>query len=165
MYEAYAINLLQPLDRSPTSNYEAKVPAMTHYTNFPFTYLFRYQNGYYGVNATGVYLLGGKTDDGAPIAWKVRTGETDFNTPERKTVESVYFAGRIGSEATVTLYASEETTHAQTFTTPRGAAPKSHRQVFAKGLKARYFALGLSGTKEFELDTVEPSVVNTKRRI
>ncbi|OOV05751.1 hypothetical protein RF819_02665 [Rhodoferax fermentans] len=164
-YEAYAINLLQPLDSSPSNQYDAKVPAATHYTNFPFTHVVRYKNSYYGANSTGLYLLEGTTDDGAPIPFDVKTCETDFGAPEHKTVESAYLAGRLGSAATVTLTAREETTVTQAFVTPRSTKPQNHRQGFARGLKARYFALGISGEKEFELDTVDLSVGTTKRRI
>jgi len=164
-YEAYAINLLQPLDQSPSNQYDAKVPAATHYTNFPFTHVVRYKNSYYGANSTGLYLLEGTTDNGTPIPFAVKTCETDFGAPEIKTVESAYLAGRLGNAATVTLFAREDTTNAQAFTTPRSAKPQSHRQVFSRGLKARYFALGISGSKEFELDTVDFSVGTTKRRL
>lgn len=164
-YEAYAMNMLQPLDQSPTNQYDAKVQAVTHYTNFPFTHVVRYKNSYFGANSTGLYLLEGTTDAGAPIPFEVKTHETDFGSPEHKTVESAYFAGRIGPAETVTLYAREDTVNAQSFTTPRGAKPQSHRQAFARGLKARYFALGIAGSGEFDLDTVDFSVGTTKRRI
>ena len=164
-YEAYAMNLLQPQDQSPTNQYEAKVPAVTHYTNFPFTHVVRYKNSYFGANSTGLYLLEGTTDDGSPIPFEVKTHETDFGSTEHKTVESAYFAGRIGPAETVTLYAREDTVNAQAFTTPRGNKPQSHRQAFSRGLKARYFALGIAGSGEFELDTVDFSVGTTKRRI
>jgi len=161
-YEAYAVNLGH-LPR--VTNQEMPVDEVTHYTNFPFTHVVRYKGSYYGANSTGLYLLEGTTDSGTPIPFAVKTCETDFDKPEHKTVESVYFAGRIGNAETVTLFAREETTHVQTFTTPRNTKPQSHRQTFARGLKSRYFALGLSGSKEFELDTIDLSVGTTKRRI
>lgn len=161
-YEAYAVNLGH-LPR--VTNQEMPVDEVTHYTNFPFTHVVRYKGSYYGANSTGLYLLEGTTDSGTPIPFAVKTCETDFDKPEHKTVESVYFAGRIGNAETVTLFAREETTHVQTFTTPRNTKPQSHRQMFARGLKSRYFALGLSGSKEFELDTIDLSVGTTKRRI
>lgn len=164
-YEAYVVNLLEALDTNPRSNYEAKVPETTRYTNFPFTHVIRHQGSYYGANSTGLYLLEGTTDDGVDIPFAVKTCETDFDSPQLKTVESAYFAGRIGNAETVTLYAREETTHAMSFTTPRNTKPQSHRQVFPRGEKARYFAVGISGTKEFELDTIDLSVGTTKRRI
>lgn len=160
-YEAYALNLLHD---NPNTN-EEPISEMTRYTNFPFTHVVRYKNSYYGANSTGLYLLEGTTDNGTAIPFEVKTAETDFGKSERKTVESAYLAGRIGGAETVTLYAREETTHAMNFTTPRNTTPQNHRQKFPRGVKARYFALGISGSKEFELDAVELSVGTITRRI
>jgi len=160
-YVAYAVNLKH--DNLNTN--EAPIDEVTRYTNFPFTHVVRYKNSYYGANNTGLYLLEGTTDDGAAISFEVKTAETDFAKASLKTVESGYFAGRLGAAETITLYAREETTHAMSFTTPRSTAPQNHRQVFPRGVKARHFALGISGSKEFELDTVDLSVGVTNRRI
>lgn len=164
-YEAYAINLLQPLDSNPSNNYEAKVPAVTRYTHFPFTHVVRYQNSYYGANSTGLYLLEGTTDDGAPIPWAFKTAMTDFNTPNKKTVASAYFSGRFGPASTISLIEGEKAPNTYSFSTPRGTLAQNHRQKFGKGTKGRYYALAASGTGECELDGIEPEVHQLTRRI
>lgn len=156
-YEAYAVNLKHS---DPNANDE-----ITRYTNFPFTHVVRHKNSYYGVNSTGLYLLEGTTDDATPIPWAVKTAMTDFKSPEKKTVASAYFGGRFGPASTVQLHAGEQTPNTYSFATPRDDLAQNHRQVFGKGLKERYFALGASGTGVCEIDSIELDVRKTNRRI
>lgn len=156
-YEAYALNL--------NHTGEKVVDQMTHYTNFPFTHVVRYKNSYYGVAAGGLYLLEGTTDAGAPIAWQFKTGITDFGTANLKTVTYAYFGGRFGPGATVSIYPSESGGNSYSYTTPRGQAAQNYRQQFGRGLKARYFAVGASGTDALELDSLELITDTLSRRI
>lgn len=155
-YEAYAVNLKHS-DKAPDQ--------VTRYTNFPFDQIVRYKNSYYGMNATGLYLLEGTTDDGDPIPWEVATHITDFGSPKLKTVERAYFGGRIGPDATVTLSVGEQADNSYSYTTPRGQTVQNYRQVFGKGAKARYFSIGVSGNDAFELDSLELAVTELTRRI
>lgn len=156
-YEAYALNL--------NHTGEKVVDQMTHYTNFPFTHVVRYKNSYYGVAAGGLYLLEGTTDVGAPIAWQFKTGITDFGTANLKTVTYAYFGGRFGPGATVSIYPGESGGNSYSYTTPRGQAAQNYRQQFGRGLKARYFAVGASGTDALELDSLELITDTLSRRI
>ena len=156
-FDAYVVNLMH---RGGST-----VDEVTHYTNFPFTHVVRYQNSYYGVNSTGLYLLEGTTDDGDPIEWAVQTAMEDFGSPRRKTVDSVYIEGRLGAATTVSLQSGEKTPNTYSHTTPRGATAQNHRQKLGRGVKERYHALGLAGDGEFELDAVEFNERETNRRI
>ena len=163
-YEAYAVNLRHaPRGRGQ----EAPVDEVSRYTNFPFTHIVRHKNSYYGANSTGLYLLEGTTDAGAPVAYAVRTALTDFKSPTRKTVASVYFGGRLGPEATLTLHAGEGAqAAAYSYTTPRGALAQNHRQAFGRGIRQhRYYAIGIAGEGAMELDGLELNVHNSTRRI
>jgi len=164
-YEAYAVNLLRSIDRNPNNNYIAALDEVTHYTNYPFTHVVRYQGSYYGANSTGLYLLEGTTDDGAAIAFAVKTAVTDFKTPNKKTLASAYFSGRFGPASTISLHEGEKAPNTYSFTTPRGTLAQNHRQKFGKGTKGRYFALSVSGTGTCELDGIEPEVHQLTRRI
>ena len=164
-YEAYAVNLLRSVDRNPNNNYIAALDEVTHYTNYPFTHVVRYQGSYYGANSTGLYLLEGTTDDGAAIAFAVKTAVTDFKTPNKKTLASAYFSGRFGPASTISLHEGEKAPNTYSFTTPRGTLAQNHRQKFGKGTKGRYFALSVSGTGTCELDGIEPEVHQLTRRI
>ena len=161
-YEAYAINL----NHTPKPGVEP-VDETTRYSRFPFTHIVRYKDGYYGVAADGLYLLGGTTDNGVPTPYAVKTATTDFKSPYQKTVASAYLGGRLGPGATVTLHAGEGAqSQAYPYTTPRGALAQNYRQVFGKGIRHhRYYALGLSGTDVLELDNIELDTHQMTRRI
>lgn len=161
-YEAYALNLKHTRPPQPG---EQPVDEMTHYTNFPFTHIIRHQNSYYGVNGTGLYLLEGTTDNGAAIPYEARTHITDFNETRHKTPVSAYIGGRLGASSTVTLYVGDGTPKPYSFTTPRGAAAQNYRQRFGLGIKHRYFALGIAGSKELSVDTFDFDTATMTRRI
>lgn len=161
-YEAYAVNLKHTSDKSPDE--------VTRYTNFPFTHIVRYQNSYFGANETGLYLLEGTTDYAATptaIPWAWKTAMTDFGYPEFKTIESIYFGGRLGRAETITLYAGEGAqTQAYHYTTPRGELAQNYRQKMGKGIRDhRYYALGANGSGELELDTADFNIAKRTRRI
>lgn len=157
-YEAYSINLTHPAsDQSPTDE-------VTRYTNFPFTHVVRYQGSYFGVAADGLYLLEGTTDNGAAIPYAVRTCADDFKAPELKNVASAYLAGRLGP-LTVSLHAGEDGAESYEFDTLRGPLARNHREKFGRGVKNRYFALGLTGNGALELDSIELEINKMKRRI
>jgi hypothetical protein len=161
-YEAYAVNLKHT--QQPGDN-TTPVDEMTHYTNFPFTHVVRYKNSYYGANSTGLYLLEGTTDAGTAIPWAVQTAMTDFGDTHKKTISAALFSGRFGPASTVSLIAGEQTPTTYNFSTPRDQLAQNHRQVFGKGLKERYYALGASGSDTMQLDTLELDVNKLSRRI
>lgn len=159
-YEAYALNL----NHKPVPGKEP-TDEMTRYTNYPFDKIIRYKNSYFGANSTGLYLLEGTTDDAAPISYSVKTKLTDFGTDQMKTPEAAVFGGRLGPDATVTVYTGETEDDVYAYTTPRGQDVQNYRQKFGKGLKARYYAFGIQGDGAMVLDTVSFDIAKLKRRI
>lgn len=163
-YETYAVNL------KPKARFrEEPVNEVTRYTNYPFEQIVTYQGNTYGVGPTGLFLLGGSTDYASPtptaIPWAWKTALSDNDKPQLKTPLSVYFSGRVGAAATVTLYAGESGNNAYTYTTPRDANPQSYRQKFGRGLKTRYMALGMSGTTALEIDKIDLEVSTLQRKL
>lgn len=163
-YEAYAINL----KHQPKPGKEP-IDEVTHYTNFPFTHIVRYKNSYFGANSTGLYLLDGTTDYATPtptaIPWAFKTAMTDFKSQQHKTVASAYFGGRLGAAATIDLHVGEDGPQTYSYATVRTDHAQNYRQVFGKGTKARYYALGASGTGTLELDDIDLDVHTLSRRI
>jgi hypothetical protein len=145
-YEAYAVNLLTALDRNPQNQYDPDVREVTHYTNFPFNQIVRFNNHYYGVADDGLYLLEGDTDNGTAIPWKFRTTLTDAGSKQKKRIKSLYFGARLHSQVTVTLVVGEKQDQEYSYTTPRDATAQSYRQKFGKGIKTRYFAIEVGDT-------------------
>ena len=160
-YEAYTLNL----NHSPGHPGETVVDETTRYTNFPFTHVIRYQNSYYGVSDGSLYLLEGTTDDGVDIPYEVVTAKTDFGQTLTKTLVSAYLGGRIGPAETITLIAGDSAPVSYAYTTPRGPHAQNYRQKFGRGIKDRYYALGVSGAAEFSLDTIDIELNQLTRRI
>jgi hypothetical protein len=155
-FEAYAINL----NHTPRPGV-LPIDEATRYTDFPFTHIVRYKNSYYGVAADGLYLLEGTT----AVNWAFKTAVTDFKSTLQKTVASTYFGGRLGTAATVTAYPGEDSATAYTYPVVRSDHEQNYRVPFGKGVKARYWALGASGSGTLELDNIEFDTHLTKRRI
>ena len=159
-YEGYATNLNHTSAPGVTP-----VDEITHYTNYPFDRIVRYKNSYFGMNNTGLYLLDGTTDNGTPTAWAVQTTETDFGVANLKTVEQAYFGGRLPPATTVSLLAGEGASTPYAYTTPRGALAQNYRQPFGRGIKSRFFSIGLAGTGAMTLDNVDLTVTTLARKI
>jgi hypothetical protein len=137
---------------------------MTRYTNYPFDRIVRYKNSYFGMNSTGLYLLEGTTDNGTAISYEVKTAMTDFDSPQKKTVEMAYFGARFGA-ATISLHVGESGTESYSYTTPRGAAAQNYRQAFGRGIKSRYYALSVAGSETFSLDTLTLNIAELARKV
>lgn len=159
-YEAYAVNL----KHNPKPRMEP-VDEVTRYTNYPFNQIVRYKNQYYGIANDGIYLIGGALDDGDPLSWAWKTALEDNDTLEKKTVRAAYFSGRVGPEAEITVYAGETGQNAYAYTTPRNADPQNYRQVFGRGVKGRYYAIGVEGDTTLELDGLDLQVDKLARKI
>lgn len=159
-YEAYAINL----NHTPRPGVDP-VDETTRYTNYPFDRIVRYKNSYFGMNSTGLYLLEGTTDAGTDTAWAFQTAETDFKSPQKKTVEMIYFGGRLPPAVTISLIAREDTANTYAYTTPRGPHAQNYRQPFGRGVKARYFSFGVAGTGTLEIDSVTLNVTTLARKV
>lgn len=138
-YEAYAVNL-KPGPKMPNQ--------VTRYTNYPFNQIVRFKNRYIGVADDGLYELGGDTDydadtpTGPPWAW--HTGETDFNSPQKKNVRESMFAGRLGPSATASVSVREAVAQTYDATIVRGSSAQNHRIKYGRGLSARYWSFGWS---------------------
>lgn len=162
-YEAYTMNLVGPVDLDLRSPHSPSGREITRYTNFPFDQIVRHGDKYYGVSSTGLYLLGGDTDDGAPIPWAFRTATTDFGTIQRKTVVSAYLGGKVMPTATATIFAGEAGEINYTYPVPPSATNQNYRVRFGRGLKTRYFALEMADARggdvradsiDFEINTM-----------
>ena len=160
-YEAYALNLKHQDAESPDE--------LTHYTNYPFDKIVRYQNSYFGVNATGLYLLEGTTDFAepapTPVLWAFKTAMTDFELPNLKTVNWAYFGGRMAPAATVSIHFGDTGEQSYAYATPRGASAQNYRQPFGRGIKSRYYAFEAEGAGVLSLDSILFDIAKSARKV
>lgn len=160
-YEAYALNLNH---RNPDSPDE-----LTRYTNYPFDRIVRYENSYFGMNATGLYLLEGTTDFAEPtptkVPWRFKTGLTDFESPNLKTVNWAYFGGRMAPAATISIHYGDTGEQNYAYSTPRGAEAQNYRQPFGRGIKSRYYAVEAEGSGALSIDSMMFDIASMARKV
>lgn len=160
-YEAYALNLKHQDPESPDE--------LTRYTNFPFDRIVRYKNSYFGVNSTGLYLLEGTTDFAGPtptkVPWAFKTGMTDFESANLKSVNWAYFGGRMAPAATISIHYGDTGAQNYAYATPRGASAQNYRQAFGRGIKSRYYAFEAAGEGELSLDSMLFDVAKMARKV
>jgi hypothetical protein len=166
VFSTYVLNLYHP---KVAANSPQKEDELTTYSNFAFDRIIRYKDDYYGVSKNGLFRLGGTTDyaDPAPkdIAWSFKTCMTDFGVEQLQTVDSAYFGGRLGPEANITLYYGDEGSESYSYSTPQDSSAQNYRQLFGRGIRARYFALGVSGGGAMALDSIVFSVTTLTRTV
>jgi hypothetical protein len=158
VYEAYSITLEDGRD-----GLEAYT---THYTNYPFDRIVRFNGKYYGVAADGLFELNGDTFNGAPIVSVVETAPTDFKQRTMKRPVSLYLSGRLSADVKVSVTSAEEDTNRYTYKPVVKTGSRTHRVLFGKGVRARYIAYALTNTDggDFELDDITPEIVVMERR-
>lgn len=160
-YEAYALNLNH---RNPDSPDE-----LTRYTNYPFDRIVRYENSYFGMNATGLYLLEGTTDFAEPtptkVPWRFKTGLTDFDSPNLKTVNWAYFGGRMAPAATISIHYGDSGEQNYAYSTPRGSEAQNYRQPFGRGIKSRYYAVEAEGSGALSIDSMMFDIASMARKV
>lgn len=156
-YEAYAMHMSQ----SPGS----MTNQVTRYSGYPFTRIVRFRGESYGIAADGIYLLGGPTDAGLPIAWRFESCLTDFGLAQKKNVASAYFAGRLGANVSVKVVAGDSPSQTHVHTTVPVAHAVNHREKLGRGRVTRYFAFGASGSGDLSLDAMEFEINQATRRI
>lgn len=163
-YEAYAMNMLMPPIPDPSVTTANQI---THYTNYPFTQIVRYNGSYFGVGSDGLYLLEGDTDNNDPIPWAIQTAMTSFGSKQMKRVVSVYVSGRVLSEIDFTVVVGEESEDIYHYTTPRSVAAQNYRQQFGKGLRSTYYAFGMADPAGnfVEIDSINIEVEVLERAI
>ena len=163
-YEAYALNL----KHNPTPGVEP-VDELTRYTNYPFDRIVRYENSYFGMNSTGLYLLEGTTDFAEPtptkVQWGFKTGLTDFDSPNLKTVNWAYFGGRMAPAATISIHYGDTGEQNYAYSTPRGAEAQNYRQPFGRGIKSRYYAVEAEGSGALSIDSMMFDIASMARKV
>ena len=140
--------------------------AVSEYADFDFDSMTETR----AAKPTGLYTLGGETDNGEPIVAEVLTGETLWDSSLKKRMEQVYFSlPRSSGEGELIVQsrqAAEEVTEYR-YAFPIRASGQS-RGTPGKGIRANYLAFGFSNTAgdAFSLDRMEVVVVqSTNRRV
>ena len=158
-FESYVMNL------KPTN--KARVHEVTHYTQMPFSGMVRWQGNWYGWGPSGLYLIGGDTDEGEPIPWAWNTGITNFGSRQMKVVRETFLHGRLGPTATASVSIGEDADVTYAAVIERGRNAQAHRIKYGKGLKAEYWSFGLADVtgSAMEVDSMQHEPQPLSRKI
>lgn len=134
--------------------------AVTEYSDFDFDSV----AGTLAGNPSGLYTLGGDTDDGNPIVTDVVTGKTLWDDSRKKFLDMVYFSipdGEGRGELIVQGAGEAEYRYPFPFR-PSGQS----RAKPGKGIRENYLAFGFSNPDgdDFTLDRVEVLVAQSRTR-
>ncbi len=139
--------------------------ATTRYESYSFNSFMAVRGKHFGVRDSGVFLLEGEDDAGAPIEAGIALGKHDFGGMQHKHIEAVY----AGVSAAGQLFLKVKAAGCQEYTyRARRVSPHLQEQRFdpGRGLRANYFEFDLvNAGGAFDLDSITFSVVFTKRSI
>lgn len=139
----------------------AATKGLTSYTNFNFTSLANFNGTVYASGPAGLYALGGTTDAGTEIVWRIRTGLTNFNTGKQKGMDAAYLgytaSGRVALKCIVVAPSGEKKAYWYELTSPTAGASAPGRIMIGRGLKSVYWGFELSNITagDIELDIIE----------
>lgn len=132
---------------------------VTEYTGFAFHAITPTHAG----DATGLFLLGGDTDNTLPIVADVLTGKQIMDAAQRKRIPNLYYAVESDATSLVCVVATEDTEYTYDF---RVRADGVSRADPGKGIIESYLQAGLrTAGEDFRLDYIEANVAVTARRI
>ena len=113
-------------------------------------------------SATGLFALGGDTDDGRPIVATVTTGKQLWGGSLKKMLQMVYFSLKGSGTSTMTV-TGENASHSYPFPVRPDGQSRSKPGL---GIRENYLAFGYSNTDsaDFQLDRIEVLVAESKNR-
>lgn len=140
--------------------------AVTEYTSFPFNSFARYNGVVLAAGPDGLYRLGGEDDEGTAISWYVVTGQSDDKKSALKRLTEVLMGLRFDGAVKVRVWKDDDTMYEYTLPNFREGVLHQARVKTGRGLRSRYFKVGVSGTgPTLELDSLQLIMPDTKRRV
>jgi hypothetical protein len=142
--------------------------AVTEFTNHSYNSFARIGRDYYGAGPGGLVRLSGTTDPGnANIDWHLKTGQMDDKDPGLKRLPEVLLGLRSNNKITVDVYPDDNTSYSYKLPVVKKTTIHQHRVRPGKGMRSRWFAVGLRGWKNatLELDSMQVNMTETTRRL
>ena len=135
--------------------------ALSTYSNYPFNSLANFNGKTYAASSEGLYELGGDTDAGEQIVWRLRTGMNTLGTGRNKGMDSAYIGftatGRIALKCIIINAAGEKIVHWYELTPAKAGGPRPGRITMGRGLRSVYWGFELTNVDagDIALDVIE----------
>lgn len=134
--------------------------AVSEYTGWAFQSITPTKAG----TATGLFSLGGDTDDGTAIVGRVQTGKVEWGGSRKSLIDKAFLA--LKGTGTFRLHVSGEAAD-YTYDFTAAASGQSSAQP-GKGIRENYLSFGFSNPsgQAFQLDAIEmPTLKSPNRRV
>lgn len=122
--------------------------AMRSYSNFPFNSYAQMGDHFYGACDTGIYRMGGTTDDGDVIRAVIRTGLVNFGELNKSSVRRAYIGATTSGNLLLRVQAMtvKDVLLEQTYRLVPAdiTKPREHLQDVGKGFKSVYWTFELA---------------------
>ena len=144
--------------------YNLNTGAGSFYEGFRFNSFALIDGEYYGANETGLFRMGGDTDDSLPINLTVTLGTSNLGSSKVKRVPSAY-VGAQSDQPLVLTCRVEGQEYSYTFSRATAALSPAKVQI-GKGLAGVYWQIELKNTDgaNAEIDSLELLVAESAQR-
>lgn len=131
--------------------------AISTYSNFNFNSIACFNGTYLGATDTGIYPLGGNTDNGSNINSKIKTGSMDFGNTFIKYLRDIWVTHRTDGYLKLKILVDEDTTTTvgkQTNIVSNEI--KEERIKLPRGLRGRFYTVELNNVAgaDFDIDSL-----------
>jgi hypothetical protein len=139
----------------------AATKALSTYTNYPFNSFASFNGQTYAASSEGLYRLGGTTDAGTEITWRLRTGMSNFGTGRNKGLDAAYLgwtaSGKIALKCIIVAPTGEKVAYWYELTPRPAANMRPERIPTGRGMRTVYMGFELTNVNasDLELDILE----------
>lgn len=144
--------------------FQPELGSVTTYTNYNFDGCYKFNGKYYFYNSTGLYELGGTTDDGDTIRAIIETAAFSFDTSNAKCLPSIYL-GATNSDQLIIKVRVDGRGEFHYKTKKYTNNLQTQKIDLGKGLNGRYFQFELiTDATEFNMESIEflPMILGRK---
>ncbi len=130
--------------------------ATTQYTNWPFNSMVRFGGKYLGASNSGLFEIGGSSDNQKPIAAYFEPVRTDFGISNPKRLRFMYFGFESDGDLEVEITVDEQVVRTYTITA-RKTGQQRVRLVIGRDGQGRYWSFRVKNTSgcDFSIDSVQ----------
>jgi len=142
--------------------------AISTYSNYNFNSIACFNGTYFGATDTGIYPLGGDTDNGTYIDSSIKTGSMDFGDTTIKYARDVWITFRSDGNLTLVIFVDEDTTTTiQKQTTIVSDTIIEERLKLPRGLRGRFYTVELNNLSgaDFDIDSLNLLVESVRRKV
>jgi hypothetical protein len=140
-----------------------RTSGVTAYPGYPANSFARYNGTYLAAGPTGLFLMQGADSDG--VDWALATGAMDDDKPELKRLVNILMGLRYDNPVRVTVTKDADVSYEYMFDNFKPGLLHQARVPIGKGMKSRYYKVGLVGTGRFELDSMQVDMPRISRRV